>query len=32
MVELYRQGWSLVKIGEHYGFDQSAVWLWFKEW
>jgi transposase len=24
--ELYRQGWSLVRLGERFGFDQSAVW------
>ena len=27
MVGLYRQGWSLVRIGEHFGFDQGTVWL-----
>jgi hypothetical protein len=30
-VELYTQGWSLVRIGEHLGFCQSTVWLWLQE-
>jgi hypothetical protein len=28
--ELYGQGWSLVRLGEHFGFDQSAIWLGLK--
>jgi hypothetical protein len=24
--QLYAQGWSLVKLGEHFGFDQSTIW------
>lgn len=31
IVELYQQGWSLVRIGEYVDFDQSAVWHWLKE-
>jgi hypothetical protein len=27
---LYAQGWSLTQIGEHFGFDDSTVWLWLK--
>lgn len=30
-VKLYAQGWSLVRLGEHFGFDQSTLWLRFKE-
>jgi hypothetical protein len=29
-VVLYRQGWSLVRLGEYFGFDQSAVWSTLK--
>lgn len=24
--ELYAQGWSLVRLGEHFGFDQGTIW------
>ncbi len=30
-VELYAQGWSLVRLSQHLGFGQSTVWLWLKE-
>jgi hypothetical protein len=25
--ELYEQGWSLVRLGERFGFDQSTLWV-----
>lgn len=28
--ELYQQGWSLVRLGEYFGFHQSAVWSGLK--
>jgi hypothetical protein len=28
--ELYHQGWSLVRLGNHFGFHQSAIWLGLK--
>jgi hypothetical protein len=31
MVALYQQGWSLVRIGKHCGFNHGSVWLWLKE-
>ena len=31
MIKLYQQGWPLVKIGEHFGFNHGSVWLWLKE-
>lgn len=30
-VKLYAAGWSLVKLGSRFGFDQSTLWLRFKE-
>lgn len=28
---LYVQGWSLVRLGEHFDFEDSTIWLWFKK-
>jgi hypothetical protein len=29
--ELYNQGWSLERVGQHLGFEDSPVWLWLKQ-